>query len=46
MIEVRAEGGTTFSVRVDGRSFALTAAESLAQELDAPDQLSLVRGCF
>jgi hypothetical protein len=31
---------------VDGRSFALTAAESLAQELDAPDQLSLVRGCF
>ena len=46
VIEVRAEGGSAFSVRVDGRSFAVTAAEALAQELGAPDQLSLVRGSF
>jgi hypothetical protein len=42
MIEVRAEGDSAFSVRVDGRSFAVTAADALAKELGAPDQLSLV----
>ena len=46
VIEVRVEGGSAFSVRVDGRSFAVTAAEALVQELGAPDQLSLVRGSY
>ena len=46
VIEVRAEGDSAFSVRVDGRSFAVTAAETLAKELGAPDQGSLVRGSF
>lgn len=46
MIEVRAEGDFAFSVRVDGRSFAVTAADTLAKELGAPDQLSLVGASF
>jgi hypothetical protein len=46
VIEVRAEDHATFSVRVDGRSFAVTASPALAKELGAPDQLSLVRGSF
>ena len=41
-----ARGGTAFSVRVGGRSFAVTVAESLPGELGAPDPLSLVRGSF
>jgi hypothetical protein len=46
VIEVRAEGSSAFSVRVEARSFAVTAAETLAKELGAPDQMSLVRASF
>ncbi len=45
-IEVRAEGGSAFRVRVDGLSFAVTVADALVQELGAPDQRSLVVASF
>jgi len=45
-IQVRSEGGPAFSVQVDGRSFAVTAAEALAAELGAPDAAALVRASF
>ena len=40
------EGGGAFRVRVEGRSFAVTASESLAAELGAPDAEALVRQSF
>ena len=45
-IEVLSEGGSAFSVRVEGRSFTVTAAETLAAELGAPDTMALVRASF
>jgi hypothetical protein len=46
LIEVSPQGGSAFSVHVDGRSFAVTVAEALPGELGAPDPVSLVRGSF
>jgi len=46
LIEVSPQGGSAFSVHVDGRSFAVTVAESLPGELGAPDPESLVRSSF
>ena len=46
VIEVIAQGGPAFSVRVEGWSFAVSAEASLASELGAPDGSALVRASF
>ena len=45
-IEVLAQGGGAFQVRVEGWSFAVTASDGLAGELGAPDAEALVRQSF
>lgn len=45
-IEVVPEGGPAFRVRVDSRSYAVTAASPLVAELGAPDAEALVRASF
>lgn len=46
MIEVLANGASGFTVRVEGRGFAVTVPEELPAELGAPDPMSLVRSSF
>jgi hypothetical protein len=46
LIEISPEGESVFSVRVEGRTFVVTAAETLVTALGAPDPVSLVRGSF
>ena len=46
LIEVRPQGGASFSVQVDGQSFAVTAAGTLVTDLGAPDAVTLVRASF
>ena len=45
-IEVTAIGGHEFTVRTGGHSFAVTATESLVEELGARDAATLVRASF
>jgi len=45
-IEVAAAGGSAFTVRAGGRSFAVTAADPTVAELGAPDAETLVRASF
>ena len=46
LIEVRPQGGASFSVQVEGQSFAVTAAGTLVTDLGAPDAVTLVRASF
>lgn len=46
MIEVSPAGGSAFRVRVEGRSFDVTATDAMAAELGAPDPAALVRASF
>ena len=45
-IEVVPEGGPAFQVRVEQRTFAVTASDASVVEMGAPDAAALVRASF